>query len=325
MKKQKALIVLVLLFTLVLGAAKTFANLTLSLNSVSLSSGNLTIDGATGSALSLMPSTTTGNIVLGAALTSGSITIGHSTQTGGTEIYGNVGGGAANQLFPNQTSGGLIIGPVSGGNSVQTTIGAGTGGLYLATTTDARTIDIGTGPAAQTWDLGTGNAVQTVHLFDNDTPANILTLGGNASTLTIKGSSILIGNTSGGLGYYEKTSAPSGNVNISTAQSGTVFYIGHAGDNFTLPAPASGLVYRFVVNRNFSTTGMFIDANGGASIIQGTVFSFNDAVTCSNNDSVDISASGESLGDWYELRSDGTNWYLSGETAGASAFTCANG
>ena len=59
-----------------------------------------------------------------------------------------------------------------------------TAGLDLVTSANARTINV-----------GTGNAVQKVNIGSHATPANVITIGGLASTTTIGGSSTLTGAT----------------------------------------------------------------------------------------------------------------------------------
>jgi hypothetical protein len=107
------------------------------------------------------------------------------TGDGSVTINGSVAG--IQTLFGTQTGGAITIGPVSGGTSVQTNIGAGSGGLNIGATTDARTINFANGAGAQTWNMGNGNAIQTVNLFNHNTPANSITLGGNASSVAIRG------------------------------------------------------------------------------------------------------------------------------------------
>jgi hypothetical protein len=58
-------------------------------------------------------------------------------------------------------------------------------------------------------------------------------------------------------------------------------------------------------------------------VIQGAVLVAGASVPGANEDQIEFDESTESVGDWCELISDGTNWYLSGQghTAGSIVLT----
>jgi len=81
-----------------------------------------------------------------------------------------------NSNFATNINTGTSTGAVSIGNSLSTslTLESGTGGITLGNSANART-----------WNVGVGNAIQTVNMFNNAAPANTISIGGAASSLTI--------------------------------------------------------------------------------------------------------------------------------------------
>ena len=110
---------------------------------------------------------------------------------------------------------------------------------------------------------------------------------------------------------------------ITSVESGTTYYISTTGASYTLPAvaTAAGDVYRFVIGAAFSTDAVITSAEGdnieGALIVAGAV------VDCDAEDFITFVADGENLGDFVELRSNGTSWFIgaSGALTG-SKLTC---
>lgn len=96
-----------------------------------------------------------------------------------------------------------------------------------------------------------------------------------------------------------------------------------AGAEITLPTLRSGLYFRFIVGSSFATTNWTIVAS--TNKIQGVVFVNDAAVAGSNENTISFVASAESIGDYVDLISDGTNWYVSGlgVTAGSITLTAA--
>jgi hypothetical protein len=152
------------------------------------------------------------------------------------------------------------------------------------------------------------------------TGSGATTLG---STLAVTGATTL----SGDLNYFESTEAIAADDTLTIAESGKVVYIGTAGVDLTLPTAATsdGVTYRVVVSGNFATTDMTI--TGGAAdasddLIFGVLTVNGALVACSAEDTISFVASAELPGDYVELHSDGTNWYVSGQAATAGGITC---
>lgn len=340
-----------IVLALVVGVGASSTNAALTLGALTaVSDGALTITTAVGSAGNLFTTTTTGAINIGTAITTGVFTIGNASATGNTVVNGTVTTGtnslydntttANTTMFAGQTSGTLAIGGTAGtgaisigtstgaqtlnlatGNAVKTivmgnataggasvtTIHAGTGGLNLGTTADARTISIGTGAAVQTINMATGAAAHVVTIGAANTTAAVTIYGQRFPVV-----------------------APAGDATLTTSQSGSLISMNTAGEDITLPtvATSSGVTYRFVVPSAVATTAMTIVTNGSENKIYGAVRAgaADGAVSGVNctaaSDTITLSISNETIGDWYELRSDGTNWYLTGSMADIAGATC---
>lgn len=115
---------------------------------------------------------------------------------------------------------------------------------------------------------------------------------------------------------------------ITAAESGTTFFLSLAGGfTSTLPAPAAGLYYRFIV-KTAPTTAYIIAASGGSDIIIGGVNELevdtsNDGPYDANADVLNFVASVAVVGDWIWMGSDGTSWYFHGQTNADGGVTTA--
>jgi hypothetical protein len=94
-----------------------------------------------------------------------------------------------------------------------------------------------------------------------------------------------------------------------------------AGAQITLPAvaDAAGQNYRFIVGQLFATTAWTIKA--ASNVIQGGVIVNSVNVPGADENTITFSASADTVGDFVDLTSDGTNWYVSGLGTYASAIT----
>jgi hypothetical protein len=113
---------------------------------------------------------------------------------------------------------------------------------------------------------------------------------------------------------------------ITAAESGKTFFLNSATDFVsTLPAPAIGLHYTFIVKAAATTTAHTIVTNGGADIIYGAVATADGAasVLASAEDTISLTktATGGIVGDMVEVESDGTNWYVRGLVSVAAGIT----
>ena len=105
---------------------------------------------------------------------------------------------------------------------------------------------------------------------------------------------------------------------ITALENGTTFSLNAAaGAVLTLPAPARGLKYKFVVGALFATTDWVITATG--AIMQGAIMEASTVQAVANATTINLELGAETLGDWVSLESDGTNWFVAGACTGAAA------
>ena len=107
---------------------------------------------------------------------------------------------------------------------------------------------------------------------------------------------------------YELVSA-SGSLNLS--DSGKVFKISGTGYTMTLPAPSAGFKVKFIVSAAFSTDFVVQSPSSNRDTINGGVI-VNGAI---------VEADAESVGDFIEIHSDGTSYFLFGNGNAASSIT----
>jgi len=112
---------------------------------------------------------------------------------------------------------------------------------------------------------------------------------------------------------------------ITAAESGKTFFLNSATEFVsTLPAPAAGLDYTFIVKAAPSGADYTVVTNGGADIMIGmvTCATADDLGQADSNADVITFVGGEAkAGDWVKLVSDGTSWYFSGACFVAEGIT----
>lgn len=112
---------------------------------------------------------------------------------------------------------------------------------------------------------------------------------------------------------------------ITAAESGKTFYLNTAGGfTSTLPAPALGLRFKFVV-KTAPTTAYIITTNAGADILYGMMEerAGTAGVAGAARDTFNFVANQAKIADWVIFESDGTNWYYYGMVDVAAGNTVA--
>lgn len=109
---------------------------------------------------------------------------------------------------------------------------------------------------------------------------------------------------------------------ITAAESGTTFILNSATAFVsTLPAPALGLRYRFIIGNTPPSGGNHtIVTTGSANIIDGGAMVAGAEVSAVDEDSINF-VDGCLAGDFVEVWSDGTNWYVNGRATTAAKLT----
>jgi hypothetical protein len=108
---------------------------------------------------------------------------------------------------------------------------------------------------------------------------------------------------------------------LTASDSGKLFTLsGSAGVAITLPSvTVAGFRARFTVGSAFATTNFTIVSS--TNVIQGSADVNSTLVPASNENTISFVATAETIGDYVELYSDGTNFYAYGIGAGAGAIT----
>jgi hypothetical protein len=111
-------------------------------------------------------------------------------------------------------------------------------------------------------------------------------------------------------------------VSVEHFQSGSTFYLSASGTVMALPAPLAGVHYKFVIDGAVAIVNMVIQSAEGDNI-EGSLIVAGAVVDCDANDRIDFVFDGENLGDYVELSSDGTKWFITGSNALTTAkLTC---
>lgn len=109
---------------------------------------------------------------------------------------------------------------------------------------------------------------------------------------------------------------------ITADESGKTFFLNSAtGFASTLPAPAAGLSYKFIVTTIPTSGNCTVVSNGGSDVIEGIADVDSTLVLAANEDSINFVASTTIIGDWVEVVSDGTSWFVSGQSGAGGGIT----
>ena len=108
---------------------------------------------------------------------------------------------------------------------------------------------------------------------------------------------------------------------ITAAESGTTYVLSSATEfESTLPAPAVGLRYKFIIGAAPSGADYTVVTTSGANIIEGSATVNGAAVAAVNEDTITFTDGAAAVGDWVEVISDGTSWFVSGQGVAATAI-----
>ena len=107
---------------------------------------------------------------------------------------------------------------------------------------------------------------------------------------------------------------------LTAAQSGSIIALtGTTGYAVTLPAPAAGLNYTFIVQDLFGTTDWVITS--ASADMFGTVMELSTVQAIASATTINLELAADTIGDRIKVESDGTNWYVSGAMAQAASVT----
>lgn len=108
---------------------------------------------------------------------------------------------------------------------------------------------------------------------------------------------------------------------LKAADSGKWYKLNNStGVTVTLPALKSGVHFRFIVAANFATSNFIIDSAEGDNI-EGVLVVNGASVVASAEDQINFVASAETVGDFIDIWSDGSKWFVSGVGSAAGSIT----
>ena len=120
---------------------------------------------------------------------------------------------------------------------------------------------------------------------------------------------------------FNKVETISSASTLTEADSGKWYELNNStGVVVTLPAVKSGVNFRFVVGAAFATSNFVIDSAEGDNI-NGILVVNGASVAASDEDQINFVASAESIGDFIDIWSDGSGWYVSGIGNSAGSIT----
>jgi hypothetical protein len=134
-------------------------------------------------------------------------------------------------------------------------------------------------------------------------------------------------NTFGTVLFKDLTEVVAATNVITAAESGSVFFLSHATEFVsTLPAPAAGLHFTFIVANAPETASYTVIAAASATIIVGHVLTSQDAGGNADSETsgaltVTFVDSKAVVGDSAEFWCDGTNWFVTGRCKTFDAIT----
>ena len=108
---------------------------------------------------------------------------------------------------------------------------------------------------------------------------------------------------------------------LTAADSGRTYLISGTGYTVTLPAPHAGFNVKFIVAAAFSTDTVIQTPAGNRDTLNGGVIVNGAIVESDATDRVTFEDDAESVGDFIEISSDGTSFFLFGNGNAASSIT----
>ena len=113
--------------------------------------------------------------------------------------------------------------------------------------------------------------------------------------------------------------ALSADTTLTPSDSGKTLLLDAIGEAITLPAVEAGLNYKFICTATTATSNWTITAP--ASVIYGSAEVAGAIVAASAENTITLVVAKFLTGDYIELESDGTNWYVKGSVVTALGCT----
>ena len=107
---------------------------------------------------------------------------------------------------------------------------------------------------------------------------------------------------------------------LTAADSGKVLKVSGSGGTVTLPAPTAGFQIRFVTTGAMDTANTVI-AGGTADKMEGSLIVAGAVVDVDAADQINFVHGSSNLGDFVDIWSDGSNYYVFGNALSSGALT----
>ena len=117
----------------------------------------------------------------------------------------------------------------------------------------------------------------------------------------------------------EKYKSLTADYTVPASESGITYLLDGIGEAITLPAVASGLNYKFICTVTAVTTDWTVTA--ATAVIQGSAEVAGAIIAASDESLITLVVAKWLPGDWFEIESDGTNWYVRGQVVTALGLT----
>lgn len=138
------------------------------------------------------------------------------------------------------------------------------------------------------------------------------------TTLAVTGATTL----SSTLSYRNLTEVVTVANVLTASESGSVFFLNSATEfATTLPAPAAGLHFTFVITAAPSGANYTVVTETATNIIYGSAEVNGASVPAVAEDSINFVSAAAAIGDWVSVWCDGTNWYVKGMGVAAGSIT----
>ena len=110
---------------------------------------------------------------------------------------------------------------------------------------------------------------------------------------------------------------------LTVADSGTTYSLSASGTTIILPTATKGVTFKFVVGAETISDGNYIVLSAETANIYGVILTGGVDYACATEDAINFIADGEKIGDFVEIYSDGTNWFIGSNGATTDAkITC---
>ena len=119
---------------------------------------------------------------------------------------------------------------------------------------------------------------------------------------------------------FPKYEAISVGSSLTGADSGKIFKVSGSGGTVTLPAPKEGFNCRFVTTGAMDTANTVI-AGGTADKMEGSLIVSGAVVDVDAADQINFVHGSSNLGDFIDIWSDGSNYYVFGNALSSGALT----